>query len=105
VSNRGDWFGVRVVVEILVGKDPPTRRTYEDRIVVVRSSSDALARRKAERITRADEETYRNFKGEKVTWRFKDIVDTYMILDNKLSDGTNVYSVLMDYSFYQSVGN
>jgi len=105
VSNRGDWFRVRVVVEILVGKDPPTRRTYEDRIVVVRSSSDALARRKAERITRADEETYRNFKGEKVTWRFKDIVDTYMILDNKLSDGTEVYSAFMNYRFYQSLAN
>jgi len=105
VPDRGDWFGVRVVVEIVVAKDPPTKRTYEDRIVVVRASSDTLARRKAERITRADEETYRNFKGEKVTWRFKDIVDTYMILDDKLSDGTEVYSAFMNYRFYQSLAN
>jgi hypothetical protein len=99
------WFGVRVVVEILVGKDPPAKRTYEDRVIVVRAQSDALARRKAERIARADGETYRNIYGENVTWRFKDVVDTYMLLDDKLSDGTEIYSAFMNYRFYQSLAN
>src|ERR1700737_4167134 len=97
---RGDWFGVRVVVEIQVGDDPPGRRSYEDRVIVVRASSDALARRRAETLTRADRESYRNFKGEKVVWRFKDVVDTYMILDDEIADGTEVYSAFMNYRFY-----
>ena len=83
MAAGGDWFGVRLVVEIRVGNDPPGRRTYEDRLVVVRASSETVARRKAERLARADEESYRNFKGERVSWRFRDVVDTYMILDEK----------------------
>jgi hypothetical protein len=105
VAAGGDWFGVRLVVEIRVGNDPPGRRTYEDRLVVVRASSDTVARRKAERLARADEESYRNFQGEKVTWRFRDVVDTYMILDEKVSDGTEVYSAFMNYRFYRSLAN
>jgi hypothetical protein len=105
VTNRGDWYGVRVVFECQVGSDPPGRRTYEDRIVVVRARSEALARRKAERLTRQGGETYRNFKGEKVVWRFKDVVDSYMLLDDDISDGTEVYSAFMNYRFYKSLAN
>ena len=105
MAAGGDWFGVRLVVEIRVGNDPPGRRTYEDRLVVVRASSETVARRKAERLARADEESYRNFKGERVSWRFRDVVDTYMILDEKVSDGTEVYSAFMNYRFYRSLAN
>jgi hypothetical protein len=102
---RGDWFGVRLVVEIQVGSDPPARRTYEDRVIVVRASTEALARRKAERLTRADGESYRNFKGEKVVWRFKDLIDTHLILPDEITDGTEVYSAFMNYRFYQSLAS
>jgi hypothetical protein len=61
-----------VVLEIQVGDDSPGRRTYEERVIVVRASSEALARRKAQRVTRRDGESYRNVKGERVVWRFKD---------------------------------
>jgi hypothetical protein len=105
MTARGDWFGVRLVVEIQVGNDPPGRRTYEDRLIVVRASSAALARRKAERITRRDGESYRNFKGEKVVWRFRDVVDSYLILADKITDGTEVYSAFMNYRFYQSLAS
>jgi len=105
VAAGGDWFGVRLVVECQVGADPPGRRTYEDRVVVVRASSEALARRKAERLTRRGGESYRNFKGEKVVWRFKDVVDSYLILDDDLADGTEVYSAFMNYRFYKSLAN
>jgi len=105
MPNRGDWYGVRVVVECQVGSDPPGKRTYEDRVIVVRARSEALARRKADRLTRRGNESYRNFKGEKVMWRFKDVVDSYMLLDDDISDGTEVYSAFMNYRFYQSLAN
>ncbi len=105
MPTRGDWYGVRVAVECQVGRDPPGRRTYEDRVLVVRASSDALARRKAQRLTRRGDESYRNFKGEKVVWRFKDVVDSYMILDDDLAEGTEVYSAFMNYRFYKSLAN
>ncbi len=78
------WYGVRVTVEIRVADDPPGKRTYEDRVVVVRASSDTVARRKAERLTRAAEETYRNFKGDKVKWRFREVVDVCWLLDDNM---------------------
>ena len=99
------WYGVRVAVEIRVADDPPGKRTYEDRVIVVRASSEAVARRKAERLTRADEETYRNSKGELVKWRFRDVVDSWLILDDDISDGTEVYSAFMNYRFYRSLAN
>jgi len=99
------WYGVRVAVEIRVADDPPGKRTYEDRVIVVRASSEAVARRKAERLTRADEETYRNFKGDIVKWRFRDVVDNWLILDDNISDGTEVYSAFMNYRFYRSLAN
>jgi hypothetical protein len=99
------WYGVRLTVEIQVGNDPPGRRTYEDRVVVVHASSEAVARRKAERLTRADVESYRNVDGERVTWRFKDVVDCHLILDDDISDGTEVYSAFMNYRFYRSLAN
>jgi len=102
---RGDWFGVRLVVECQVGDDPPGKRTYEDRVIVIRASSDALARRKAERLTRRKDESYRNFKGERVVWRFKDVVDSCMILDDDLTEGTEVYYAFMNYRFYQSLAS
>lgn len=105
MSVRGDWFGVRVVVEIQVGDDPPGRRKYEDRVIVVRASSETLARRKAERLTRRDGESYRNFRGERVVWRFKDVVDSHMVLDDDIADGTEVYSAFMNYAFYKSLAN
>lgn len=40
-----------------------------------------------------------------MTWRFEDIVDAYMILDEKLSDDTEVHSAFMNYRFYQSLAN
>jgi len=70
ISVRSDWFGVRVVVEIQVADEPPGTRKYEDRVIVVRASSEA--RRKAERVTRRDGESYRNVKGERVVRRFKE---------------------------------
>jgi hypothetical protein len=105
MSTSTDWFGVRLVVECQVGKDPPAKRTYEDRLVVVRAASEAHARRKAERLTRAGVERYRNVVGEKVTWRFKEVIDSYQILDDELADGTEIYSAFMNNRFYRSLAN
>jgi hypothetical protein len=105
MPTRGDWYGVRVVVECQVGSNPPGRRTYEDRVIVVRAGSEALARRKAERLTRRKDESYRNVNGEKVVWRFKDVVDSCMILDDDLTEGTEVYYAFMNYRFYQSLAS
>jgi hypothetical protein len=105
MSTARDWFGVRLVVECQVGKDPPAKRTYEDRLVVVRAGSEGQAGRKAERLTRAGVERYRNVFGETVTWRFKEVIDIYPILDDELADGTETYSAFMNYRFYRSLAN
>jgi len=105
MSTSKDWFGVRLVVECQVGKDPPAKRTYEDRLVVVRAGSEGQAGRKAERLTRAGVERYRNVFGETVTWRFKEVIDIYPILDDELADGTETYSAFMNYRFYRSLAN
>jgi hypothetical protein len=105
MSAAKDWFGVRLVVECQVGKDPPGKRTYEDRLIVVRAGSEAEARRRAERLTRAAAavERYRNVFGEAVTWRFREVIDSYQILDDALTDGTEIYSAFMNYRFYKSL--
>jgi hypothetical protein len=99
------WFGVRLVVECQVGRDVPAKRTYEDRLIVVRAASDAEACRRAERLTRAAVERYRNVVGESVTWRFKEVIDSYPILDDELADGTEIYSAFMNYRFYRGLAN
>lgn len=105
MTDAKSWFGVRLVVECQVGKDVPAKRTYEDRLIVVRAASDAEACRRAERLTRAAVERYRNVVGETVTWRFKEVIDSYPILDDQLADGTEIYSAFMNYRFYRSLAN
>src|SRR5207249_1758492 len=75
------------------------------RLVIVRAGSEVQAGRKAERLTRAGVERYRNVFGETVTWRFKEVIDSYAILDDELADGTEIYSAFMNYRFYRSLAN
>jgi hypothetical protein len=96
VGKKNQWFGVRMIVEVKVPRETVNRRTYEDRIVVVRAASEPKAREKAEKLARAGDESYLNVDGETIRWRFKEILDSYEILDKELSDGAEVFSAFLN---------
>jgi len=92
-----------LIVEIKLPRDNAKERTYDDRILVVRAASELAARRKAERLTRAGDESYLNGEGETISWRFREILETQELLVDELTSGTEVYSTFTDFDRLQEL--
>jgi hypothetical protein len=101
-STPERWFGARVIFEVQVDREPTSRRRYEDRVIVLRARSEATARKKAEKTSRAKDASYLSIKGQKVSWRFKELIDVYEV-GEEIADGTEVYSAFQTASFYRRV--
>jgi uncharacterized protein DUF4288 len=103
MGGRSHWFSVRLIVEIKVPRDTAKERTYDDRILVVRAASELAARRTAEELTRASDETYVNGEGKTIRWRFREILETSELLVDELTSGTEVYSTFIDFDRLQKL--
>lgn len=93
------WYAVRLVVEITVGDGQDAEaEKFEDRIVVVRSTSSGAAQTKAERLARDDNFEYPNVDGVMVFWRFRGTVDVQELSEQRdhIGDGSEVYSAFVD---------
>ena len=79
-------------------KTTSNRPLYEESIRIVEADCDEDARLKAEEIGKRAAVDYPAISGEKVEWRFVDVLDIHEILDASLSNGTEVFSrFLLEY--------
>lgn len=85
------WFSVRLLVESVHPGERAAEQLFEDRIVLVKSATLEMARQKAEAFAKQSDLKYKNPYGEKVIWRFREILDAKELLDDTLFDGVEVY--------------
>lgn len=92
--TAGDkWLSVRLLIESIHRRNTPAPGLFEDQIVVVRAASIDEARQKAEREAKQREprDRYKSATGDKISWRFKEILDGNELLDATIGDGTEIY--------------
>lgn len=101
-KSAWNWFGVRIVKQIIVQGEPDKNlidefftnddiKHFEETIVLVRAQSFDHAYKIAETNAKLDDETYPNIYGQKISWKFIDAVDCFLIGD-KIKSGIEVYS-------------
>ena len=95
-SQEG-WFSARLLFES-VDLETDEGLSLEERIIVVRAESEDAATAKARKMGHDSEEEYVAAAGNRVRWRFRTVADIQAILDDELSDGTEVYFTLRDFS-------
>jgi len=65
---------------------------WEESIFLVRAESEEEARQKADRLGKAEEHEYVAANGEMTQWTFQGVERIQEILDDKLEDGTEIFS-------------
>jgi hypothetical protein len=83
-----------MVVDITVGDGEPS--SYEDRFVLIAAMTAEEARAKGEEEAEHYTQRYLNGDGETVTWSVRGISDVYAVMDNELTDRTELYSCFVD---------
>src|SRR5436309_680118 len=91
MNEQQKWFAACLLMESLVDSGPPKEKLFEEKIVLVRASTDADAAEKAERFGRDAEQEYLNADGETVKWVFRELLDLKELFDEAVGDGTEVY--------------
>jgi hypothetical protein len=101
------WFSAAVVFEISVNGEVDDQRSIS--LLVVRAADEQQARDAALAHGKAEEVDYKNSDGEPVHWRCTEVLLAEPLLDDELTDGTEVYSCfvsseLLDAIRSQTVG-
>ncbi|CAM5449859.1 hypothetical protein GCM10010329_34460 [Streptomyces spiroverticillatus] len=65
---------------------------YAEDFVLVTADGEEEARDKALAHGRAQETSYENDRGERITWKLLRVVDVSEVLDGSLGDGADLYS-------------
>lgn len=104
--NGWGWYGVKVLYENIVSDEPKQEyidcnystevRTLEESIIVVRAQSFEHAWKIAEnKFTKQAEISYENPYGETIKSQLVDIIDTFLLSDDPIESGTEVYSRIL----------
>ena len=64
------WYVAEIIVGCRVGKASAKRMLYDRQIKVLRASTDEEAYERALEVGRAENQSYKNSFGQKVSWKF-----------------------------------
>lgn len=93
--ERQRWFAVRLLSESSIAQDPAAEPLFEDTLVLLRATNEEAAQRRGEEYGRAAEHEYENEAREVVRWEFREVLDVQEVLDEEVTDGTEVYYRLL----------
>ena len=98
VGDLDGWWAVRMVVDITLGDAPmlPADPGYEDRIILVRASSESEARAKGESEAASYNQEYETADGVICRWTVRGISDVQAVITEEIVDGIEVYSAFID---------
>jgi hypothetical protein len=101
-KSSWEWYAVKLLYEcFIIGPPNPetidenysdTHKTYEESIILVKAQSFDQAYSIAEKKAKEGEFDYRNPYGEAVEWKYVDALDCFILIDEKLQSGTELYS-------------
>ncbi|MFF4101922.1 DUF4288 domain-containing protein [Streptomyces sp. NPDC001903] len=85
-----------VAVLVCAAEAAPTadgrRPLYRESFVLLTAGTEDEARSKARSHGEGMETSYRNEKGELITWTFRQLVDVAEVPDERVGDGTELYT-------------
>lgn len=65
---------------------------YEENITLIKASTAAEARQKADTLAKSRYAKFKNEKGQEITWAFDQIIDVTPILGDEIGEITEIYS-------------
>lgn len=89
------WYVAVLVVQSRVGEAPSEERLVDLQYKLVRAADAEGAYERALELGRLEATSYKNSEGQEVRWEFAGLYDLYEIDDEKLEDGTEIYSNLL----------
>lgn len=103
MTKDWEWYTVKVLFEVLVSGEPSPEKmdenypndndqTFEERILLVKSTSCKEAYGLAKKEAHKYEDNYLNQYDEKVEWKFIEMIDCFKLFDSQLQTGTELYA-------------
>jgi hypothetical protein len=99
------WYSAILVHRIVVTSAAGTSDDEDDyagALILVRATSEAAATAEAERVACAEDDEYDNADGERVNWRFVEVLDV-RAAGTRLRSGCEVYSWMMSPDAFAAV--
>lgn len=87
-----EWYVARLLFRSIVKGEPSDLAEDTFRLIKARSATEA--RKKAIKIGKDYEYTYKNDDGDRVRWKMLECIDVCRVED-KLGDGVEIYSLLL----------
>jgi uncharacterized protein DUF4288 len=84
-----NWYLTKIVFQIICGDGDHTAQ-FDEQLRLISASSKEDAFNKAQRVGKAEEETFYNRKQQLVRWEFINVSEIYRI--SELIDGAEIYS-------------
>ncbi|MEN6463031.1 MAG: DUF4288 domain-containing protein [Syntrophomonas sp.] len=101
-KKRWQWYGVKLLYEsVISGKPTPEAidkyysnaiKTFEESIVLVYALSFDHAYKIAENQAKDNQISYHNYYNELVEWNLVQAIDCFVLIDDVIKTGTEVYS-------------
>ncbi len=88
------WYVAEIIVRCRVGRASTRRSLYDRQIKVLRASTDEAAYKRALELGRAENHSYKNSAGQKVSWQFLGLGNLEILHEKAISDGTEIHSRL-----------
>ena len=88
------WYVAELIVVSRVGKSPKGKALYDRQIKVLRANDHEAAHRRCLQLGKEENHCYKNSAGETVYWRFAGLANLRELLDEQISDGTEIHSRL-----------
>jgi hypothetical protein len=86
------WYSAMIIYESDVEGPPDPSPIREESIRVLCAESEKQAWKKAEQVGRQNEHSYKNERGELVSWKFRRVVEVQDLCEEELTDGVEVFS-------------
>jgi hypothetical protein len=103
MTDQGQSFYVAVLLYESASAAPGYQPLYEECFVLIKAGSPEEARDKSLCHARRQQVSYENEKKETITWSFKQLVEVSPIVDDSLSDGSEIYARhFRNYEAYRS---
>jgi len=88
------WYAARLLYESVVSDSKTVAPLCEESTILIEAQDEEDARRKANRLGKQRGHSYRNPYGEKVAWKFVNVIELQDLCEDRIENGTEVFSRL-----------
>ena len=87
-----NWFVARIVYQIIAGGNTETSE-FDERVILISAEDNKNAFLKASTLGKQDENSFLNYSGQKVEWKFIGVAE---LNKTELMDGAELHSRITD---------